>query len=326
MKAVGHTEFGGPEVLKTFEVPSPVPGPDEVRIKVYAATVNPADFYLRDGRLAGVVAGFRPPYIPGVEAAGIIDAVGAEAGDRLKVGDRVTAHVMPLTQLGGAYAEEVVTKAVWTVKAPRNASFIEAATLPMNGMTALSAVKRSGAAEGSTIAVIGAAGAVGGYALQLAKAAGARVIADAAPGDRELVLSLGADIVVERGTGLDDRLLAASPGGVDGIVDAAGYGTSVIRAIRPQGAYVFVAGAPEDADLALAREKRINVHSVFVPNVPEPVRLLERLRELVESGQLTLRVQQTFAPEEAPAAHALLAAGGTRGRLVLEFRAEEPGA
>lgn len=323
MKAVGLTQFGGPEVLRIFDVATPEPGPDEVRITVYAATVNPADFYLRDGRLAPVVAGLRPPYIPGVEAAGIIDAVGAEVGDRLTVGDRVTAHVMPLTQLGGAYAEQVVTKAVWTVKAPANATFIEAATLPMNGMTALSAVEKAGAAESSTIAVVGAAGAVGGYAVQLAKAAGARVIADAAPADRELLLSLGADIVVERGPGLADRLLEVSPEGVDGIVDAVGYGTSVIRAIRRHGTYVFVAGAPEDDDLAIARAKSIAVHSVFVPNVPEPVRLLERLRGLVESGQLTLRVQRTFPPGEAPAAHALLAAGGTRGRLVLEFRPEQ---
>jgi NADPH:quinone reductase-like Zn-dependent oxidoreductase len=244
MKAVGLTEFGGPEVLRTFEVPTPVPGPDEVRIKVYAATVNPADFYLRDGRLAGVVAAYEPPYIPGVEAAGIIDAVGADVGDRLKMGDRVTAHVMPLTHLGGAYAEAVVTKAAWTVHAPHNATFVEAATLPMNGMTALSAVERAGAKEASTIAVVGAAGAVGGYAVQLAKAAGARVIADAAPADRDLVLSLGADVVVTRGPGLADRLLAESPDGVDGVVDAVGYGTSLIRAIRGNGAYVFVAGAP----------------------------------------------------------------------------------
>jgi NADPH:quinone reductase-like Zn-dependent oxidoreductase len=322
MKAVGLTEFGGPEVLRTFDVSSPAPGPGEVRITVYAATVNPADFYLRDGRLAGVVSGFQPPFIPGVEAAGIIDAVGAGVTDRLSVGDRVVAHVMPLTQLGGAYAEEVVTKAIWTVKAPSNATLVEAATLPMNGMTALSAVEKTGAVASSTIAVVGAAGAVGGYAVQLAKASGARVIADAAPADRELVVSLGADIVVERGPGLADRLLAAAPGGVDGIVDAAGYGTSLIRAIRAEGAYVFVAGAPEDADLAVARANRISVHSVFVPNVPEPVRLLERVRALVESGQLTLRVQRVFTPEEAPAAHALLAAGGTRGRLVLQFRSE----
>ncbi|MCS5717709.1 NADP-dependent oxidoreductase [Herbiconiux sp. CPCC 205763] len=322
MKVVGLTEFGGPEVLRTFDLPTPTPEAGEVRIKVFAATVNPADFYLRDGRSAGAVARFRPPFIPGVEAAGIIDAVGPGVGDRLQVGDRVTAHVMPLTQRGGAYAEEVVTLAKWTVKAPRGASFVEAATLPMNGMTALDAVEKAGARSGAVIAVVGAAGAVGGYAVQLAKAAGARVIADAAQRDRQLVRSLGAEMILDRGPGLADRLLEAHPGGVDGIVDAAGYGGALLRGIHTGGSYVFVAGGLRDEDVRYARENSIELQSVYVTNIPDSERMLEQLRRKVEDNELTLRVQRTFPPEEAAQAHALLAAGGTRGRLVLEFRAE----
>lgn len=201
MKVVGVRVFGGPERLEVLELPDPQAGPGEVQIRVHAAAVNPTDTLIRSGAPL-VHSGDRqpaePPYVPGMDAAGVVEQVGPDVGERLDVGQRVVALLVPYGSHGG-YAEQVVVPAASVVPAPAGAEFPAAATLLMNAMTARLAVDELALSSGDTLAVSGAAGSVGGSAVQLGKLEGLHVIADARPSDVDLVCGFGADDVVERG-------------------------------------------------------------------------------------------------------------------------------
>ncbi|MFJ9910995.1 NADP-dependent oxidoreductase [Actinacidiphila glaucinigra] len=319
MKTVGVSQFGGPEALRVFEVPEPHAGPGQVRIRVHAATVNPGDRYLRNGALGPTSPA--PPYVPGMEAAGVLDEIGSDVETDLRLGDRVMAMADPRGPLGGAYAQYVVLPAAQVARAPQGATHAEAATLPMNGLTARLAVDLTGLSRGQTLAVTGAAGAVGGYVTQMAKADGLTVVADASQADEELVRSFGADIVVPRGADVAQHILRAVPAGVAGLVDAAVIGSAVVApAVHDGGVIVTVLGegsraiSPEEM-----RRRSLRMHMAFVPDYLGDRSRLDDLRELTEAGRLTLRVASTFPPERAAEAHRQMEAGGVRGRLVLEF-------
>src|SRR5215467_6714030 len=196
MRAVTFSRLGGPEVLEVSELPEPTAGAREVRIRVAAATVNPTDISFRSGRqftvdqLAGM--GVRPPFIPGMELAGVVDAVGE--GAKFRLGERVMAIVNPRRPGGGAQAEQVVVPTASVARVPEGTSLEAAATLPMNGLTV-----RLALGPGQTLGVTGAAGAVGGYAVELGVADGLRVIAVAGSADAALVKGFGAQTVVLRG-------------------------------------------------------------------------------------------------------------------------------
>jgi len=319
MKVVGVSRFGGPEALRVFEVREPHAGPGEVRIRVGAATVNPGDAVLRAGELD--LGASRPPYIPGMEAAGVVDEIGPGTVTGLRVGDAAMAFVMPLRPEGGAYSEFLVLPADWVAPAPAGAGHAEAATLPMNGLTARLAVDVLGLSPGQVLAVTGAAGSVGGYAVQMAKADGLRVIADAAPADAGLVRSLGAEVTVARGADVADRFRQAAPDGVDGLVDAAVIGSArLAAAVRDGGGIAVVRGeGAQAADPGELARRQVAYHPVWVPQYLGDQARLDRLRAQAEDGTLTLRVAGRFPAEEAAAAHRMLAAGGIRGRLVLVF-------
>ncbi|NEC51453.1 NADP-dependent oxidoreductase, partial [Actinospica acidiphila] len=199
MKAIGLTTYGGPDVLRELELPTPEAGPGEVRIRVHAAAVNPTDVMMRTGGHAARLRDVPPPYVPGMDAAGVIDQIGPGVDGRLSVGQRVVALVMPVRPQGGAYAEQIVVPAESVVPAPAGTDHAEASTLLMNAATARLALDTLALPKGATVAVTGAAGAVGGYTIQLAEADGLTVVADAAPHDRDLVRGFGAGHVVDRG-------------------------------------------------------------------------------------------------------------------------------
>ena len=205
MRVVGVSEFGSPDVLREFQVPERHAGPGEVRIRVRAAAVNPTDTALRAGLYAERLRGYEPPYVPGMDVAGEIDEVGDDVPDEFRVGDRVMAIVVPEGAHGG-YSESIVLPYRSVAPVPAGADFPAAASLPMNGLTARLALDLLALQPGQVLGVTGAAGAFGGYVVQLAKADGLRVIADAADKDRELVRSLGADVVVQRGDDVKQAL------------------------------------------------------------------------------------------------------------------------
>lgn len=312
MRAVGVTEFGGPEALRVVEAPDPVTGPGEVRVRVRAAAVNPTDTGLRAGGRAAQLADVPPPYVPGMDAAGVVDQIGDGADTDLRPGDRVMAVVAP-RGTHGAYAELVAVPAESVVRAPAGATHAEAATLPMNGLTTRLALDLLGLKPGQTLVVTGAAGAVGGYAVQLAKADGLRVVADASPADEQLVAGLGADVVLPRGDDFADRVRDAVPGGADGVVDAALLHERVVPAARDGATIVTLRGRQGEAD------RGVTFHPVLVRDYIRERAKLDRLRQQAEDGHVTLRVARVFPAERAAEAHRILEAGGTRGRLVLEF-------
>ncbi|GHB85992.1 zinc-binding alcohol dehydrogenase [Streptomyces umbrinus] len=310
MKAVGFTEFGGPEVLQVLELPAPDAGPGEVRIRVHAATVNAVDALQRSGPARSPDA--LPPFVPGMEAAGVVEQIGTGTDTDLSVGDRVTAIVLP-DGSHGAYAEQVVVPAESVVRAPHGASYVQAATLPMNGLTARLALDTLGLEPGQTVAITGAAGAVGGYAVQLAKADGLRVVADASEQDEALIKELGADVVLHRGAEYPNRVRAEIPDGVDGLLDAASLGALTARAVRDGGRVVTLLGYDGPG------ERNIAYEPIVVFRYAREHAKLDRLRQQVEDGLIALRVAKTFPAEQATEAHRLLAAGGVRGRLILTF-------
>ncbi len=313
MRVVGVEEFGGPEALKVFEVPSPEPGPGQVRIRVHAATVNPTDTLFRAGAQAGNLRKPEPPFIPGMDAAGVIDAIGPENDGRLSLGDRVVAIVLPGGSRGGAYAEQIVVPAVSVVKAPKDVDFAAASTLLMNALTARITLDLLGLHEGQSLAVTGAAGAYGAYVVELALAEGLRVIADASSADEAFVRGLGVYEVVPRGNAVAVAIRELVPEGVDALADGSLQGRLVIPAISDGGGYAVVRGWNDDV------ERGISVHRVMVTAESKNTAALDRLVEQADAGVLTLRVADVIPAADAADAHRRLEAGGVRGRLVLDF-------
>jgi NADPH:quinone reductase len=314
MRAVGVSTWGGPEVLHLVDLPDPEAGAGQVRIRVRAAAVNPTDTQLRSGQRAERLKGVPPPHIPGMDAAGVLEQVGEGVSTGLRVGERVMAIVLPLGP-HGAYAERVVVPASSVAHSPAGASNAQAATLSMNGLTARLALDVLALGPGQTLVVTGAAGAVGGYVVQLGRAEGLTVVADAAPADEPLVQALGADMVVPRGEKFAAHVRSLVPGGADGLIDAALLGARAVDAVRDAGRVVSLRGYDGGGEA----HRGITFHPVYVRNYAHEHEKLDRLRAQAEDGTLTLRVARTFPAEQAAQAHRLLEAGGVRGRLVLEF-------
>lgn len=313
MRGVGLYEFGGPEVLQVVDLPEVHAAAGDVRIRVHASTVNPTDTTLRRGGRADTLRGVAPPYVPGMDVAGVIDEIGPGTQTSLAVGDKVMAMVVPHASHGG-YRESIVLAADAVVRAPAGATLVEAATLPMNGLTARQSLDQLALKPGQTLAVTGAAGCYGGYMIQLAKADGLRVIADAAASDEALVRLLGADIVVPRGDDVAAQIRKVAPAGVDGVADGSFQSGVTVGAVRDGGRFVSVRGWSGD-------ERGITFHKTSVRGYNHRADLLDRLRQQTEARQMTLRVAATYTPQQAAEAHRRLEAKGTRGRLVIVWTA-----
>ena len=274
-------------------------------IRMRAATVNPTDLLFR----ARGTADYPPPWTPGTEIAGTVESAGTRTSFR--TGERVFAIVNPWRPEGGAQAELVVVPAASVARTPENVTDVEAATVPMNGLTVSQALRRLNLPGGATLGVIGAAGAVGQYAVQLGVAAGLRVIADAKPEDEDLVRGFGAHEVVPRSDNPAAAFRAMAPGGVDGLVDAAVIDEAALGAIRDGGALATVRlwDSPTDRD--------IRIEPVWVQSDNRNTQALEELAEHLRTGRLTTRVGATFPLDKVQEAHRRLDAGGVRGRIVL---------
>lgn len=311
MRAVGFTEFGDPSVMKLVTVPIPSPGPGQVRVRVAAATVNPTDLGFRHGGRY-LPEGLVPPYIAGMDLSGVIDATGPGVSG-WHAGERVMAAVSPWVPGGGAQAEYVLVSQDQLALVPEPISLEAAATLPMNAMTARTALDMLGLAPGQTLAVTGSAGAVGQYAIQLATLDGLTVIGDAKPEDEALIQSFGPRHVVTRGEPMAAAVRALYPDGVDAVLDAALLGPDVLPAVRDGGQLMAV--RPFQGET----ERDITISLVLVgQHLHEGARLAE-LASLAAKGVLTLRVAELIPAENAAYAHRRLEAGGVRGRLVLTF-------
>ncbi|WP_155055375.1 NADP-dependent oxidoreductase [Streptomyces blattellae] len=292
MRAVVVTTFGGPEAVEVVETEVPEPGAGQVRIKVAAAALNPVDAAVR----VGVFGRARERFGFGWDVAGTVDAIGEGSGWR--VGDEVVAlHNGPVKPLG-THAEYVVLDSDAVAKAPASVDAVHAATLPLNALTAVQALDQLELTPDQSLLVTGAAGAVGGYAVQLAAHRGISVTALAREKDEALVRSLGAA-----------HFTTGDGGGFDAVLDAANLAAAALERVRDGGAYVGVIpqGAP-------ASVRGVRVGAVQVGT--DGARLAELVR-LVDDGVLTFRVAETYRLDEAAKAHGRLAEGGVRGRIVL---------
>ncbi|MER6079157.1 NADP-dependent oxidoreductase [Streptomyces sp. NPDC001833] len=294
MRAAVVNTFGGPEAVEVVETERPEPSPTQVRIKVAAAALNPVDAGVRAGFFGG--AGKRIGL--GWDVAGTVDAAGVATA--WSVGDQVVALAPGIVRPLGSHAEYVVVEADAAATAPATVDAVHAATLPLNGLTAVQALDLLELTEGQSLLVTGAAGAVGGFAVQLAAHRGIAVTALAREADEELVRSLGAAHFTAG---------AVEAGGFDAVLDAAVLGEPALEWVRDGGGYVGVRPGGEPAPVRGVRTAAVAVTS-------DGTRLAELVR-LVDEGVLTLRVAETFALDDAAKAHARLAAGGVRGRLVL---------
>lgn len=294
MRAVVVNAFGGPEVVEVVETELPEPGAREVRIKVAAAALNPVDAGVR----AGVFGGAGKRIGLGWDVAGTVDAVGVAAA--WSVGDEVVALDYGTVEPLGTHAEYVVVPTDAVAKAPATVDAVHAATLPLNALTAQQALDLLEVAPGQSLLVTGAAGAVGGYAVQIAAHRGISVTALARAADEELVRSLGAARFAAG---------AVEGGGFDAVLDAAVLGEAALEWVRDGGRYI---GVIPQAQPASAR----GVWTGAVEVSADGAQLAELVR-LLDDGVLTTRVAETFALDDAAKAHARLDEGGVRGRLVL---------
>ncbi|WP_109506861.1 NADP-dependent oxidoreductase [Nocardioides speluncae] len=296
MRAIVIRTPGGPEALELVDLPTPEPGPGEVRIAVAAAAVNPVDISVRDGIFHQLGFITQPEHVGlGWDVAGTIAAVGADVPFR--VGDRVAAMVGGVDRSFGPYAEELVLPATEVASLPDGLDLVEAATVPLNTLTATQALDLLGDAEGRTLLVTGAAGAVGGYAVQLAAERGWQVTGLARPSDEAFVRERGAAFASE----ID--------GSFDAVLDPASLVEPAIAAVRDGGVYIGVLPAMKPTT-----DRDVTIDAV---QVQVDAATLAGLLARTAAGELPARVHSTLPLDQAADAHRLLSKGGVRGRIVL---------
>lgn len=312
MRAVGFKEFGDPEVLEVMDIPEVYASQGEIRIKNYASAVNPTDIVSRSGLIAQFRKDYPLPAVPGMDISGIVDQVGEGVETGVSIGDQVMGMVIP-NALHGAYSEQITLNQFAVVKAPKGFSFVESATLPMNGLTARLSLDLLNLTKGQVVAVTGGPGAYGGYVIQLAKADGLIVIADSNESDIELLRELGVDHIIPRGENFAKKIKEVFPNGVDGIADGALLNEKAIDAVKDNGSFTSVRGFKGEP------QRNINFTATWVSEYDCNYEKLDKLRQQVEDGLLTLRVADTVSPENASEAHKRLDGGGTRGRMVISW-------
>ena len=313
MRAIGIMRYGGPEVLEIIDVEEVNAGHEEIRIKNFASTVNPTDIVAR----SGMIAKFRKddpvfPSVPGMDVAGIVDQIGEAVSADIKIGDRVMGMVIPNGN-HGAYREQLILNQSAVVLAPKNSSHEEASTLPMNSLTARLSLDLLNLKSGQIIAVTGGPGAYGGYVIQLAKADGLIVIADSSDSDESLLKDLGADIIISREKSFVDQIREHFPDGVDGLADGALLNERAIDAVKDGGSFTSIRGFKGSP------QRDIKFSSTWVTAYNCNYEKLDKIRQQVEDGLVTLRVADTVDPENAAEAHKRLEGGGTRGRMVIKW-------
>ena len=307
MKAVRFHEYGDSDVLRYEDAEQPVPAAGEVRIDVAATSFNPVDDGIRGGYLQDPFP-VTLPHIPGIDVAGTVDAVG-EGVENVAVGDAVVGF-LPMTA-DGAAAEYAIAPAEILAPAPTSIPLSDAAALPMVGLTAWQALfDDAGLAAGQRVLINGAGGAVGGYAVQLAKRAGAHVIATASPRSAERVRSAGADEVIDHTTA---EVTVAEP--VDVLLNLARIAPEKLVDLA---ALVASGGVVVNTVPTIAtpgdEARGVRTVGVFVRSDAEQ---LSRLTALVDSGELRIDVAERVPLTELPAVHAKASAGDVSGKVVV---------
>ncbi len=306
MKAVRIHEYGNSDVLQFEDAPVPSAKPNEVLIRVVAASVNPVDWKIREGYLKEMIA-YEMPLTLGWDVSGVVESVGADV-TRFKVGDAVYSR--PDIKRNGTYAEYVIVREDELAFKPQTISHAEAASLPLTGITAWEVlITTANVSAGQKVLIHAGSGGVGSLAIQLAKSRGAYVIATTSGKNSALVKSLGADQVIDyKKENFTDVLHD-----VDVVFDTLGGDVqeSSWSVLKQNGILVSIV-SPPSADKA----KELGVRSAFVFIEPSAT-ILEQLAGLVDEGKVRPIVGAEFALKDIAKAHALSETGHSVGKIVL---------
>jgi NADPH:quinone reductase-like Zn-dependent oxidoreductase len=310
MKAVVAHEYGGPEVLKFEEVPRPEPKENEALVRVIASGVNPADPLTLSGKYAREF-GTHLPLIPGYDIAGIVEKIGVKV-TKLKVGDAVYGY----PTFGGGWAEYVTVTEGEVASKPASLSFTEAAAVPMGALTAWQALVNTAHLDaGQTILIHGGSGGVGSFAVQIAKARGARVIATASTANQDLLKQLGADVAIDYTKARFEEIAKD----VDAVLDPVGKETLArsYGVVKKGGIVMSLVARPDRVEL----EKR-GIHGAAI-SVHADAEDLAEIAHLIDAGKIKPIVTQVLPLSEAIEAQRQAATHHTRGKVVLRV-ADDP--
>ena len=312
MKAIVIHEYGGPEVLKLEQVPRPEPKEDELLVKVIASGVNSFDGVLRAGKYAKAMS-MTLPWTPGYDIAGVVEKTGAKV-TRFKTGDTVHAHIS--IPSGGGYAEYAIAKENQVATKPAALSFVEAAGVPSVALTAWQAlVDKANVQSGQTVLIHGGSGGVGMFAIQIAKARGAKVMATASTANQDFLKQLGADVAIDYKTQKFEDVAKD----VDVVLDSVG-GDTLARSypiVKKGGIVVGLVARLDQSQL-----DKYGIRGASVSVEPRGDELAE-IDKLIDQKKIQVIVSQTFPLADAAKAEVEADKGHTRGKIVLKV-ADEP--
>jgi NADPH:quinone reductase-like Zn-dependent oxidoreductase len=310
MKAIRYHEYGGPEVMKLEEAPLPVPGDDEILVRVAAMGVNPVDWKIREGLVQKRMV-IPMPVSPGADISGVVERVGAAV-----TGFSVGQSVYAMVGLWGAGAEYVATKALFAALKPTNVDHVHAATVPLAALTAWQALfEKGGLKPGQRVLVHAAAGGVGGFAVQIAHSAGAEVVGTCSAANADYVRKLGANAVIDYHTPKYDSYLRS----FDVVVDMAGGDGALqsLKVLKRGGIHVGVVPPSEALQQGAAAA---GITAVPIQVHPDGSQLAQ-IAALIDAGKVTATVAASFALVDIGLAHNQSKTGHTRGKIVLRTSA-----
>jgi NADPH:quinone reductase-like Zn-dependent oxidoreductase len=312
MKAIVVHEYGGPEVLKYEDVPRPEPKEDQILVRVIAAGVNPVDGMIRSGMFAKYGKDVFP-IIPGADIAGVVEKIGSKV-TKFKAGDAVFAYVS--LKGGGAYAEYALATEKDTAAKPKSLTYVEAAAVPIVALTAWQAlIDTAKLSPGQTVLIHGGSGGVGSFAIQIAKARGAKVIATASTANQDLLKQLGADVAID----YTKQKFEDIAKDVDVVLDSVGKDTLArsYGVVKKGGVIVSIVARPDKSEL-----DKFGIRGEVLSVEPNSDELAE-IGKLIDQKKIKVIVSQTFPLSEAVKAQEQVATGHTRGKIVLKV-ADEP--
>ncbi|MEX5264170.1 MULTISPECIES: NADP-dependent oxidoreductase [Kocuria] len=305
MKALTYARYGGPEVLELTDLPEPKVPPGWVLLKVRSAAINPVDWKIMAGGLDPLME-VQFPVVPGWDVSGVVEAVGIDVPEWAP-GDEVISYARTDWVHGGTMAEYVALPARLLAPKPASVDWDRAAALPLAGLTAYQVLGRLEAAAGDTVLVHNASGGVGGYAVQLAAARGARVIGTASEANHEYLRGLGAEPVAY-GDGLPERVRELAPDGVDVVVDlVGGVVEQTLAVLKDGGRHASVA---DDA---------VEAHGGTWMWVRPSAEDLTELGRLVDRGALRIELARSVPLAEGVEAYRLSQEGHVRGKIAVRM-------